>query len=252
MTLPVLPSAISSQGLADGPSPCAAPAGETTDPFGRVLAHANLSARQARDAGLLTTAIYGPRSSTLSACDALQSSLENRLRLLLNGSDLCEVTWRPYVTPWGQSRFKPRARVRTICATDGFGAPSIAMWVTATETQAGGTPEQFLERKRRSFGAKDPKITDLAMQALTAALWGTARANDSTGAKVSPGRTGGPGLKTQAVTAHSTGTSDTTEKRGALNPDFVCWLMGFPAEWVCYGVSAMLSTPARPRRSLKR
>jgi hypothetical protein len=27
------------------------------------------------------------------------------------------------------------------------------------------------------------------------------------------------------------GSSATTEKPGALNPAFVCWLMGFPPEW---------------------
>lgn len=48
------------------------------------------------------------------------------------------------------------------------------------------------------------------------------------------------------------GPPEPMEKRGALNPEFVCWLMGFPAEWVSCGVSAMQSTRVPPQRSSKR
>ena len=41
-------------------------------------------------------------------------------------------------------------------------------------------------------------------------------------------------------------SSDPTQKAstGALNPEFVCWLMGFPPEWLNFAPSA---TPSRPR-----
>lgn len=38
------------------------------------------------------------------------------------------------------------------------------------------------------------------------------------------------------------GSSATMEKRGALNPEFVCWLMGFPPEWVNCAPLAMPSS----------
>ncbi|MFZ5674258.1 MAG: hypothetical protein ACOZAM_14955 [Pseudomonadota bacterium] len=81
------------------------------------------------------------------------------------------------------------------------------------------------------------------------ALWATIRATD--------GEKGGPNMKfgaggqpLPAMAAASNGSSEPTEKRGALNPEFVCWLMGYPQEWVNCAPSAMPSTRGPRRRSL--
>jgi hypothetical protein len=42
-----------------------------------------------------------------------------------------------------------------------------------------------------------------------------------------------------------------TEKRGALNPEFVFWLMGCPDAWVCSALEATQSLPRSRRKSLK-
>lgn len=43
-----------------------------------------------------------------------------------------------------------------------------------------------------------------------------------------------------------------TEKRGALSPEFVFWLMGFPAEWVSCALAAMQSfRRSRPKSSAR-
>jgi hypothetical protein len=52
-------------------------------------------------------------------------------------------------------------------------------------------------------------------------------------------------IREHAMAANSNGCSVPTEKRGALNPEFVCWLMGFPTEWVSCAVSVTRSTRGR-------
>ena len=78
------PSAISSQALAFGPMPSGLPDGATTDLFGPVPVRANLSARQAKELGLLTSGTFGQPSTTSSSSAALQSFLESKLTRRLN------------------------------------------------------------------------------------------------------------------------------------------------------------------------
>ena len=54
------------------------------DLFGQVPVRANLSARQARELGLLTSGTFGPPSSTSSKSASLLSSLESKLTRRLN------------------------------------------------------------------------------------------------------------------------------------------------------------------------
>jgi hypothetical protein len=67
----------------------------------------------------------------------------------------------------------------------------------------------------------------------TTALWSTPRASD--GEKGGPNQkfgAGGQPLPAQAHGAMPSGSPELTEKPGGLNPEFVCWLMGFPAGWL--------------------
>jgi len=99
------------QALEDGALPCELQDGPTTDPCGLGVALANLSARQAKAAGLLTSGTYGRHGSTLSASASLQSSLVSRLKrqLIMGGSTLFKMTWREKVTPSGRLVFRLRA-----------------------------------------------------------------------------------------------------------------------------------------------
>jgi len=125
-TLPDTHSAISSLASGCGPTPFAEQDGPTTNPYGPAPALANLSARQVRDWGLLTSGIFGHSGTTSSNSAALQQCLENRLRARTQilGSTLYTLTWKPWVTPSGRSRFRLRASVRRTSETDSTGWPT--------------------------------------------------------------------------------------------------------------------------------
>ncbi len=101
--------------------------GLLTGESGPGAALASPSVQPVQDAGSTIPGISGPSGSVSLRSAALQSSLESRLRALLNGSDLCEVIWKPWATPWGSCLSKPRARVRTTSATD------TGLWPTPTQ-----------------------------------------------------------------------------------------------------------------------
>ena len=125
-TLPDLHNAISSPGSGFGPLPCDAQDGPIAALFGRALVPANLSARQAKEMGLLTSGIYGPHGFTSLDSEALSSSLVSRLaaKTLIYGSTLYKLTWKPWVTPSGRSRFRLRASAPRTSATDSIGWPT--------------------------------------------------------------------------------------------------------------------------------
>lgn len=163
---PDLRNAISSPGLACGATRFVAPAGQMIDLFGQVPVLANLSARQAKELGFLTSGTCGLPSSTSSKSASLQSSLESRLRAKTQilGSTLYTLTWKPWVTPSGRSRSRLRASVRRTSETGSTG------WPTPAAHEPGGTPEQHLARKQACvdrgihMGAKSVTHLSLVVQ----------------------------------------------------------------------------------------
>ncbi len=116
-------SAISSLDLGHGRWLCVMQNGRIVDQCGQQVARASLSARQAKALGLLTSGTYGPPSTGLSKSADLQFFLESRLRANLQGlgSTLYTLTWKPWVTPSGVSRFRLRASVRRTSETERTG-----------------------------------------------------------------------------------------------------------------------------------
>lgn len=127
-----------------GAWPCAAPAGPMIDLFGLVPVRANLSARQARELGLLTSGTSGPPSITSSLSEGLQSFLESRLRARTQilGSTLYALTWKPWVTPSGRSRLRQRGRALRISESASIGWPT----PTAASQGSGEAPGARLAR----------------------------------------------------------------------------------------------------------
>lgn len=105
------PSATSSPASECGATPFDWLDGPTTSPSGRGAVPANLSARQAKELGLLTSATFGPHGSISSSSALLASSLVSRLRARTAslGSTLYTLTWKERVTPSQRSIFALRA-----------------------------------------------------------------------------------------------------------------------------------------------
>ena len=101
MTSKDIRSTISSPASAAGAVRYDSRIGPIIEKFGLEAVLASLSPSRAKEVGLLTTGTSGRISDISSRSAALQSSLESRLRQRLNGSDLCEVIWKPWTTPWG-------------------------------------------------------------------------------------------------------------------------------------------------------
>jgi len=215
-----MPNVISSLELGSGAMPCAALGGATISEYGPALALANLSARQAKEMGLMMSGICGRHGSNSSRSAALIESLANRLRQRTAslGSTLYTLTWKQRVTPAGLSISALRASAprtsgngstwptptsrdhkdgpycpnvpiaalpsraawlanwNTPRASDGSnGGPNqaggalsadaaLAGWGTPTATEAGGSPERFVQRKLEKVGGDAVTLLNMQVQ----------------------------------------------------------------------------------------
>ena len=182
-TLPDTRNAIFSPESASGPTPCVVPDGPIAALFGQGLAPANLSARQAKEMGFLTSGIYGPHGSISLASANLASSLVNRLaaKTLIYGSTLYKLTWKPWVTPSGRSRFRLRASAPRISATDFTG------WPTPPKSNGDGgqIAKDCSPTGRRSDGSKATVSLNQIAQ-LTGWTSPTTRDRKDSGADIKP------------------------------------------------------------------
>lgn len=201
-SLQVTRNAISLLASAVGATPCVSQDGRTIDLFGQVAARANRLAAPESSALSKIPGTYGPTGTDLSAHDCLQQYLESKLRTSLRGSPWCEVTWQPWITPWGPCLSRPRARELASYATDFGLGPSL----TAKGNLFAPSMQKWpLHRK------------------LLPAL--TCRDSRSVkGAAPKPGRQGGKQGQQLLAEIEDSNT-------GGMNPAWAGWYMGYPPVW---------------------
>jgi hypothetical protein len=175
------------------------------------------------------------------ASEDLQNYLTESLkaRINLDSSPEFALTWKTPVTLSGRPYCRLAASTRHTSG-NGFG-----LWPTPLQADCD-----------RGYRKPDSR-RGAALTGVVA--WPTPMAKDWKSGQVSPethNRNARPLNEVATLVAGfgetPSSSSDPTEKRGALNPEFVCWLMGFPPEWLNCADSAMPSFPRVARRLSKR
>lgn len=182
---------------------------------------ANLSARQAKEMGLLTSGTYGPQPFTSSESRGLTISLANRLRPRtdLLGSTLYALTWKERETPSGFLISALRASVprrsdsdltSPLIPREAFASSSLKAGWPAPTTPSGGqkVPEGTSATGRRPDGSK-ATVTTAHVAAM--AGWPTPKAiSGGANSKREERGAGGPDLQ-EAVRLAGWPTSRATD-----------------------------------------
>ena len=250
------PNATFSPGSGDGLLPSDLPDGATSAECGQGVALANLSARQAKEMGLMTSGTCGLHSITSSASANLQSCLESKLqaRLPTGGLTMFLKGWKRKVTPSGRRYCQLQRRVG--------GIPEIGCSLWATPNTMDSLPPRSSEAMERQFSTTRKGRTAPAnlREQVIFALWPTPCAADDR----DRGRWSNPSIQRRvamgkqinlSMLAQGCGGSNAQMgTQGQLNPQFQCWLMGYPKTWLdaLQGVLEMLSCQKSARNLSKR
>lgn len=240
MTLKNSPNAISSPESEVGAEHSNSPGGLTTDRSGQGHVPVNLSPRQAKERGLMTSGTCGLPGSTSLSSLALGLSLENKLQARTDsiGSTLYNLTWKRRATPTGRQIFARRAGVRRTSVS----ASGLLVKGWPTPTVGNGMGSQLA--KNASTTGKRPdgsKATVSLPQVAQAAGWQTPTAptktnghqagNSNFTTSITEALKIEQAIRVTAAGEVLTGSDAEMTSGGPLNPEHSRWLMGFPEEW---------------------
>ena len=122
--------------------PCVKPDGQIPDQCGQAPVRANLSARQAKEWGLLTNVTCGQLSSGSLDSTNLTKYLANRLQVKteLTGSTMYRQTWKQRNTPAGRLHFRLVVSARRIKDKGFTGLPTLNASDNRDRGSVGKTP----------------------------------------------------------------------------------------------------------------
>ena len=244
-TLNLTINATSSPESGFGVTPCAEQDGRTIGPSGQEAVRANLSARQAEEAGLMMSGTYGQPGFISSKSADLTLFLANRLResTASLGSTLYRLTWKAWTTPAGRSIYALRgwARRNSDSVFGSWAAPTARDYKYANakpyHLRGGGPKGEQLNNqvvhllrpwpapktltggansKREERGAGGPDLQETA----NLVLWDESQSYQLTVFGEMPNGSGADPSDPESP-GHS----------GQLNPAHSRWLMGLPPAW---------------------
>ena len=203
-TWPGTRSATFLQALERGHMFCVEPAGQMTGRSFREVVLASLTARQAKELGLLTSGTCGRPSTTSSASADLSQSLANKLEIKTRylGSTLFTLTWKTLTTPSGRLIPLLRAMAHRTSGKDSTGSVRLKYsgWATCTHRDY-KTPNK-LPFSMRGGGTKGEQLANQTFHLLQTEYGKTVN-----------------------------GLCVTTANTDQLNPSFTRWLLGLPPVW---------------------
>ena len=127
------------------------------------------------------------KSQARQCSESLQSALEANLNG--PGSMIYQNVWKPHTTPLGRQIYRLRASARRTSDNE----PSLVRsgWATPVGQQANGTPDAFLERKRKSMANGSQSmgvcLSDLNMQVQAWAGWPSPTVGNAAGSQMAKG-----------------------------------------------------------------
>ena len=221
--------------------------GPMTDLFSQADSPASPGVSPGSSEAQKMTVTSGQKWQDLLKVCGLDGCLAKTFRGLLENrwaSTECFLTWNVSATPQGRqvSRLVPSMPLT--------GAPESGLWPTPQEhDKVNGDPKR-VGRYGTKHGGRNLN-DEMAAEYEAAKMWATPAERDHRYPNAKPYSERGGGKKGEQLpnqAAHSGQTTPPSEG-GALNPEFVCWLMGYPSEWLNCAPSAMPSSRKSSRKS---